>query len=146
MESCVLQVPVFPSEHDTGSFQLAQLGLRLLNCKLSENGEKCSSQFPKAQGDIFKSLLLSCQQPNPQKLMIYFIKLQRFAAFLWHVCLKSDLNDPSYKTFRWSCIHGPFLVDVSRLNPALISSPATQTHCLFHLLSVSCALIIMTRL
>lgn len=32
----MLQVPVLPSEHDTGSFQLAQLGLQLLNCKLSK--------------------------------------------------------------------------------------------------------------
>lgn len=52
MESCVLQVPVFPSEHDTGSFQLAQLGLQLLNCKLSENGEKCLSQIPESKANV----------------------------------------------------------------------------------------------
>ncbi len=51
----------------------------LINClfhEMSEKWQKCSSQFARA----FRPLLLSEQQPNTQKLLIYFHEWHRKAA------------------------------------------------------------------
>ncbi len=53
--------------------------------KMSENGEKCPSQFPKAQGEVFKRLVLSNEQFKPKE------KEQICTIFLHNWLIVSDV-------------------------------------------------------
>lgn len=71
--------------------------------RLIKNTENCPSQFFRAQGHIFKLLVVSNQQSKPQIYFIYDDMKQRHAAnphsfeggtskAFWHFCMINDLN------------------------------------------------------
>lgn len=64
--------------------------------KMSENSEKCPSQFPRVEDDIFKCLVLSDNSPKPQIIVFTILEENQKTGHIgeagtqeiWHLLFK----------------------------------------------------------